>query len=181
MNEYEIVLEHIQQVATIAKKFGIADKPEVLEYLTLVQLQAAKRDRARVIDNKIQEVEGEIERLDGELEIMDEAKNIKLEKAPKETLGADLNSEEHTKTQFFTSRDEKELDSMFKKGVGLMAFFEEADPKKGDGARSRIKAVVKIDKLMSKIKDKYYTEKVPNDKAVEVYGRLSGFKLKMLS
>ena len=66
MNEYETVVNHIQEVTAIAKRFDIADKPEVLEYLTLVQLHAVKRDRTRVIDNKMKEVNDELERLEGD-------------------------------------------------------------------------------------------------------------------
>jgi hypothetical protein len=203
MNEYEIVIEHIQQVATIAKRFGIADKPEVLEYLTLVQLQAVKRDRTRIIDSKIQEVEGEMKRLDGELEIIDEAKyeakHIELEnqvmpplrrpklrrkvpKAPKETLGEAKTEEK------IDSKDVAYLAKIVKKGENLLKAYTKADPSKGEGARARVNAAIKIDKLLTLIKEQYYTEtsegeidERTKEKAEETYGRLSALKIKMLA
>jgi len=184
MNEYEIVIEHIQQVATIAKRFEIADKPEVLEYLTLVQLQAVKRDRVKIVDTKIQEVEGEMERLDGELKLIGEAKyeakqteleNIvhqraqgitkrpeleKIVNAPKETLGSVIKDKyEEFYGHPLTKKgklDDGKLTNLLKEGEALLAIFNNADPEKGKGAAARINAVVEVDKLITKVKKQYY-------------------------
>jgi hypothetical protein len=183
MNEYEIVVNHIQEVTAIAKRFDIADKPEVLEYLTLVQLHAVKRDRTRVIDNKMKEVNDELERLEGEMEILDEVKNIEsekkdekeFEKAPEETLGEDVDY-----------KDVAFLDKVIKQGEELLSKFKKADPENGEGARSRLEAAIEITKLMKDIEDEYYTEKEgeinerTKEKAEETFGRLSALKMQML-